>query len=255
MAKVLRRFTMDSSSIFFINHGIISKKSILDFIKENEDAYAMLDGVQDNVGWCTPGMCLMFTDYDKIFRVDSDMIINIMLDPETLTHASMQQDIVLLEYDSDKYSDESITVDDRYKEFLMQNKRYTEMCLVPDRNMIEGITLCYIIHDPLSIYEIKGNLVIKTNVIDYIAFHENNWKEILMANKNAGYILNADDAALRVTHDKVERISRSKSDLILRHSSTRYDVKTSSAYEYLVVAYENSVFPDDKLIAAQDYKL
>lgn len=244
---ITRKFTMDLSNMYFINNGIISRRSIVEFVESYTGIYNMLKDTGKNVGWCTAKECLMFTDGDEIYRVDADLVVNMMLDLTTYVHSSQESDVIVLRYDSDVYTDDKLIIKENYKDFEHTISEPYDIGRVP-KSTKEKFSKCLIIEDNLSVYSIKKGHVYKEHILDYIARNGMMWSNRLVEGiDNSDFILNNKNVALRVMDGRIDRIDKSKVEKIIRYSGTKLKVETSSLYDYLVVEYDNEAFPDSEL--------
>lgn len=248
---ITRRFVIDVRNVYFINNGFITKRDILKIISGSNNVYSRLMNTGENVGWCTNNKWLMLTDDDKIFRVGSDIIINLMQYPTT-TMNSDGSGVLSIRYDADIYTDEVLKVNGDYK-----NKRESSTFsfgVVP-KAAFENTMGCVFIQDAYSIYDVQEGCIFKTPILDYIANNGDSWREKLInSDQHTGFILDDKDVFLRVTENAIERISMSKWDPIIRHDKTVVSMKSTPTSDYLIVSYSTTAFPDLDLQPNTDYK-
>lgn len=256
MMRQIRKFTMDKEHIYFVNDGIITRKSIIELLND-DGIYEKLDNSSDNVGWCDCQSALMFTGDNRVLRVDIDVLINMMLHPTTLAMQTKEPGISVFEYESQIYTDSMLKANNSYKNFekLKGKNLARKIGKIPKESKKVGFKKCIMIQDPLSIYFAYGDGIFRTPILEYIASHGSGWKTSLAeSDYHTGYILGDKGVLLRVTEDKIERISDEKREFLIRHGSTKVDVRTSSLYDYIIVEYDCMAFPDGELRVTTMYK-
>lgn len=250
MAMIERRFTADDEHIYFINNGIITRKNVIDFLNQYVDAYYLLQSVGRNVGWCTPGTCLMFTENDEIYRVLSGSVMNIMTDEHTVIKDSKDDGITVVEYDYSGHRDGQLIADFNYKVFIQPSIDHSiDIGDVP-KSMKDGFTKCAMIEDRYSVYSIWKGRIWKEHIFDYISKCGPNWSFILENGADKYTCLyDKEHAVIRMMEDRLDVIKSSYVHAIKDNCETTVERRFSEyLYDYCVLEYKSAWFSEDAMI-------
>lgn len=247
---VTRRFTTDCENIYFINDGIITTKKISSFIRNCKDAYNILQNTGDNVGWCTPGTCLMFTEDNKIYRVRSDIFEGIVNYKSTCTKTCFEDDVVSVRYDTDIYSDTLIIADIDYKNFGTRGSNTETIWHISEESNRIGFAKCIMIQDPLSVYFIKDGKLSREHILDYMAEHNENWEEHLMSSgQDLGFTIGSTTDCLLVLENEICLMEDWLRISMMADEDTMVEVKSTCTYDFLIVDYDSVKFPKDMILS------
>ena len=248
-----RRFTMDKQHIYFINRGIVTRKSILQFIKEYPDVYNELYGIDTTVGWADIGSALMFTDSSEIYRVSDDILVDMMSVSGSKGIPCTEPGLIKLRYNKREYHDDFIITERGDSKFhaVMPNINHVGNVLESG----ERPRRCIIVQDPLSVYEVTDGRVYKQSLMNYIATRGEKWQELLReSDVNVGFTYKNPKSVLRILEDRIELMDAAAYDLIVKHPDTTIDLRTSSLYDYINVEYDNKYLTDEILGVTTEYK-
>lgn len=252
---VTRRFTADRKHIYFNNKGIISRKKITDFIKEQSNVYVELSSSDKSVGWCTAGMSLMFTENSEIYHVSTTAVRDLLEDGRVFRKTCNQNDIITVQYYLDDYEDESLIVDDGYKDFSKCERNAYHIGVLPSRAVPYGRDRYAFVQNDAYVYSVFNGEIHKQHVFDCIACNGIHWKNALKdSGENTGFSCFNPGYHLVIGYNEIYLMNKENAEHIINHWATDIDDIRSSITGYIILEVYRNIFDKGLLIPSLEYK-
>lgn len=255
MGEVKRKFILDRSKVYFVSGGVVLSEDITEVMKNYRNGVSDLIRTGDNVGWASKDTYLMVTEDNKIYRIDSDLYIQMLKDTDVIKLTGLERHVITLQYEYERYPDEFLKASLSYKlepPIQCGDQFLARIYDVPDRGSIRRRGISF---DKNMIYSIVAGDLLITHVKEYMKIHGERWRDVLeKTDDSVGYILSS-RTALLISRDKMQRIDYDRARELINDPSTgtvTADTAVSDLYEE--VYYNFSKFSDEYLGATTDYK-